>query len=550
MKRHLLNLLALMLVCLAANAQTNNYSMVTSTSELYEGAKVILVGFNESADSAFIMSYQKSSNRHAVYCDQTGSSISISVAAASSSQTEPYEFTIGGSNGAWTFFDALNNGYLYAPGGGNYLKTQANNNENGQWNITMDNGACVPVSNGGVEQCNMHFNINRSGSPLFGCYKSTSNVTAPVYIFMANGAPVVDPEPTAYPTNFTATLDLTSAKLTWNASTGDQLPKGYLIIGSTGAITVPQDGNPVANDLNANDGSLAYNVLFGTNEVTFNQLPPNSTMNFAIFPYTNSQATIDYKNDGSYPTASVTTGSTSCVLFADFANGLAPFNAFNIEGEQEWTTSIYDNVPFAKMSGYANGASVVNEDWLISPNLFALGKYQTISISFDNAYKFDGDALRVVMSTEYDGISDPTEFDWTEITNEFQWSAGNYEWQESGEYQLNNINSNSLYFAFIYTSSASAASTWEITNVNVLGDGFDAVDEYHAATFAVYPNPASGFITINAEEECEFVIFDAVGRNIVNIVTVPGENTINVSSFETGVYFIRMNGTVVRFVKE
>ena len=141
-----------MLVCLAANAQTNNYSMVTSTSELYEGAKVILVGFNESADSAFIMSYQKSSNRHAVYCDQTGSSISISVAAASSSQTEPYEFTIGGSNGAWTFFDALNNGYLYAPGGGNYLKTQANNNENGQWNITMDNGACVPVSNGGVEQ--------------------------------------------------------------------------------------------------------------------------------------------------------------------------------------------------------------------------------------------------------------------------------------------------------------------------------------------------------------------------------------------------------------
>ena len=36
-----------MLVCLAANAQTNNYSMVTSTSELYEGAKVILVGFNE-----------------------------------------------------------------------------------------------------------------------------------------------------------------------------------------------------------------------------------------------------------------------------------------------------------------------------------------------------------------------------------------------------------------------------------------------------------------------------------------------------------------------
>ncbi|MGN0032791.1 MAG: T9SS type A sorting domain-containing protein [Candidatus Limimorpha sp.] len=550
MKKQLLSLLALMLVCLAVNAQTINYSMVTSTSELYAGAKVILVGYNDSADSAFIMSYQKSSNRHAIYCDQTGNSISISVAAASSSQTEAYEFTIGGGNGAWTFFDELNNGYLYAPGGGNYLKTQANNNENGQWNLTIDNGACVPTSNGGVEQCYMHFNINRSGTPLFGCYKSTSNVTAPVYIFMAGGAPVVDPEPTSYPTNFAATLDLTSVKLSWDASTGEQLPKGYLILGSTSSIAVPQDGTPVANDLNAADGTLAFNVLYGTNEVTFNQLPSNATINFAIFPYTNSQSTIDYKNDGNYPTASVTTGSTSCIVFADFANGLAPFNAFNIEGPQEWTTSIFDNVPFAKMSGYADGASVVNEDWLISPNIFALGRYQTVVISFTNAYKYDGDALRVVMSTEYDGISDPTEFDWTEITDEFQWSAGNYEWQESGEYQLNNINSNSLYFAFIYTSTSSAASTWELTNVVVIGDGFDTVDENPTVAFTVYPNPAADYIVVNSENECELMVFDAVGRTLINTVAVMGKNTIDVSSFETGIYFIKMNGSVVRFVKE
>ncbi len=550
MKRNLLlfSLLA-MVMGFGAMAQTNTYNMVTSTSELYVGAKVLLVGYNDAADSAFMMSYQKSNNRHAVYTTQTGSSISTSVAVSATSDTEPFEFTVGGGEGAWTFYDEVKGGYLYAAGGGNYLKTQTSLDSKGEWTISMSNGACVPTSNGGVEQCYMHFNINHGGTPLFGCYKSTSNVTAPVYIFIAGGSPTLDPEPSNYPTQFTAEADRNTIGLSWAASTGAQLPRGYLVIGSTGTITVPTDGTPVANDLDAADGNVAYNVMSGT-EVEFKQLAGNTTYNFAIFPFTNTGDGIDYKTDGTYPTASATTADSNCLLDVDFDGALAPFTAYNVTGTQEWSTSVYDGVPFAKMSGYASGASNVNEDWLISPNIFRNGSYNKVIISFLNCFNFDGDALKVMMSNEYDGVSDPTEYEWQDITSEFEWSEGGYVWQESGAATFDVTDSFKLFIAFRYTSTAAAASTWEVTNVEVYGEDYNAVEEVSATTFSVYPNPATSSFRFIAENDTMVEVIDMTGRMVMSVNAKAGENTVNVSELSNGVYFVKMGASIVKFVKE
>lgn len=538
-----------MVMGFGAMAQTNTYNMVTSTSELYVGAKVLLVGYNDAADSAFMMSYQKSNNRHAVYTTQTGSSISTSVAVSATSDTEPFEFTVGGGEGAWTFYDEVKGGYLYAAGGGNYLKTQTDLDSKGEWTISMSNGACVPTSNGGVEQCYMHFNINHGGTPLFGCYKSTSNVTAPVYIFIAGGSPTLDPEPSNYPTQFTAEADRNTIGLSWAASTGAQLPRGYLVIGSTGTITVPTDGTPVANDLDAADGNVAYNVMSGT-EAEFKQLAGNTTYNFAIFPFTNSGDGIDYKTDGTYPTASATTADSNCLLDVDFDGALAPFTAYNVTGTQEWSTSVYDGVPFAKMSGYASGASNVNEDWLISPNIFRNGSYNKVIISFLNCFNFDGDALKVMMSNEYDGVSDPTEYEWQDITSEFEWSEGGYVWQESGAATFDVTDSFKLFIAFRYTSTAAAASTWEVTNVEVYGEDYNAVEEVSATTFSVYPNPATSSFRFIAENDTMVEVIDMTGRMVMSVNAKAGENTVNVSELSNGVYFVKMGASIVKFVKE
>ena len=546
MKKILFSLLATMLMGIGAMAQTCTYTMITSEAELNSGDKVILVGFNDAGD-AFAMSYQKPNNRHAVEVETEGGTITTSVAVDPSSQTEPFELTAALVGDDWTFFDELNNGYLYAAGGGNYLKTQTTNDAKGMWKLTFEpDGGIVFESEGDVEQNLMRYNI---ASTLFGCYKPSSTVVALVYIFKVGGAPVIDPEPSNYPTNFIAELENNTVDLEWEASVGPQLPRGYLVVGSTGAINVPVDGVPVINDTDASDGTVAYNVLSGT-EVEFHGLPANSTLTFAIFPFTNNLANIDYKTDGSYPTATVTTGDIYSVLYADFATSLAPFTAFNVEGEQVWTTSVYGGIPFAKMSGYASGAAYDNEDWLITPNLFANGTYQTLTLSFMNAYSYEGNPLKVCMSTTYDGVSDPNEFDWTDVTARFSWSGGDYEWETTDAEFTDLSGATKMYFAFVYTSTTAAASTWEVAAVQILGTGYNAVGENEATSFNLYPNPASNQINVNADRETEIQILDMTGRTVLNVNAVEGINRINVSELESGVYFVRMNGTAVKFVKE
>lgn len=548
MKKTLL-LLAVVLMGMSMMAQTNTYTKVTSASQLVAGEKYLIVGYDEALGYC-VMSYQKTSNRHAIQVIEEGGSISLTPAINPSSQTEAFEITLGGNAGAWTFYDELKNGYLYAASSSaNQLKTQTTNTANGEWSIAFEaDGTAVVTAQGENTRNVMRFNENsQNGTPLFNCYLPTSTAGVAVSFYKLGGS-TIDPEPSDYPTAFTANAERSNVYLTWGQSMGAQLPRGYVIIGSTGAITMPVDGTPITNDLNAYDGHVAYNVMYGTESFVFTTLPGNSNWNFAIFPYTNSGENIDYKADSSYPTASVTIGEYYGVLAASFADGLAPFTAYDIAGDQAWTTSVYDGVPFAKISGYA-GSAHANEDWLISPNLFANGTFEVLTVSFMNAYKFDGPALRVLITNEYDGISNPTEFEWADITDEFTWSSGEYAWAESGEFIMEDIEATRVYLAFVYTSTDTEASTWEVTSVEVYGKGFDSVSENEAVKFNLYPNPASNMIRIEAEAAAEAQIMDVAGRVVMNVNVNAGENTVNVAELANGVYFVKMNGTVVKFVK-
>lgn len=555
MKKGLLSIFALavlMVVSSIGYAQTV-YTKINSVAELEAGAKYILVGYNNDGQ-AFAMSYQKTNNRHAIEINEDGGSIMTTVAINSSSQTEPYEFTLGGSAGAWTFFDPLNNGYLYAAGGGNYLKTQGTLDDKGKWTITEgENGGFVPVSNGGVEQNYMRYN---KASTLFGCYKPTSTTNDPVYFFKEGGEPVINPEPQYYPQDFVARLDGNSAVLAW---TSVAMPAGvdaraYLIVGSTGDIPVPVDGVPVANDLNATDGTVAYNVMNnGADTFTFNQLMGNSTYRFAIFPYNNSNENIDYKTDGDYPTAEVTIGDSYSLLQSNFANGLEPFDAVDIAGEQHWTTGSYDGVYYAKMNGFANGSAHANEDWLISPDVFAIGNFETAKLSFMNAAMYDGNALLVMISSDYNGDGDPEDYTWTDITNLFEWSTGDYAWVTT-EADLPVERRTKLYIAFVYVCDDVAATAWEVADVKVTASGYDAVNEHVAATLNVYPNPAHEVVSFSLENDAQVSVFDMTGRMVGVMSMTAGEAQYSVAGFESGVYFLNIRYAdgkteVARFVK-
>ncbi len=537
--------MALLLLSVSGFAQTT-YTMVNSAAQLEPG-QYILVGYDNEGQ-AFVMSYQKSNNRHALTIDENGGVITATVATDPSQQDLPFEFTLDGAPGAWTIFDPLNNGYLYAPGGGNYLRTQTDLNDNGRWTITDgDEGGMVPVSNGGVEQCYMRYNIT---STLFGCYKESSNVAATVYFFKAGGAAQPDPEPSNYPTQFTAAPDGVDVYVVWQDATGAQLPSKYLVLASTGNITVPVDGTPVP------DSDLAKNVPYGINGVVFEGLEPNTTYHFAIFPYTNSGSNIDYKTDGTYPTAEATTEEVYVLLYEDFDDGLGVFFAFDAYGDQTWHQGTHQGTTYANMNGYADGAAHQNEDWLYGyaeiPN--GLG-FDEIWVEFSNAMKFEGDPLRVAISTDYDGVSDPSDFEWEDITDAFDYSTGNYEWVESGALDVSDIVGNhSFYIAFIYTSSDEAAASWEIDYVKVTGQHLTAVNENTATTVGVYPNPASAQVSFTLDSDAQVSVFDMTGRMVREMNATAGEAQLNVSELENGVYFVNFryaNGTtaVAKFVK-
>lgn len=545
MKKVLFSLLALLLLSVSGFAQTT-YTMVNSAAQLEPG-QYILVGYDNEGQ-AFVMSYQKSNNRHALTIDENGGVITATVATDPSQQDLPFEFTLDGAPGAWTIYDPLNNGYLYAPGGGNYLRTQTDLNDNGRWTITDgDEGGMVPVSNGGVEQCYMRYNIT---STLFGCYKESSNVAATVYFFKAGGAAQPDPEPSNYPTQFTAAPDGVDVYVVWQDATGAQLPSKYLVLASTGNITVPVDGTPVP------DSDLAKNVPYGLNGVVFEGLEPNTTYHFAIFPYTNSGSNIDYKTDGTYPTAEATTEEVYVLLYEDFDDGLGVFFTFDAYGDQTWHQGTHQGTTYANMNGYAEGAAHQNEDWLIGyaeiPN--GLG-FDEIWVEFRNAMKFEGDPLRVAISTDYDGISEPSDFEWEDITDAFDYSTGNYEWVESGALDVSDIVGNhSFYIAFIYTSSDEAAASWEIDYVKVTGQHLTAVNENAATTVGVYPNPASAQVSFTLDSDAQVSVFDMTGRMVREMNATAGEAQLNVSELENGVYFVNFryaNGTtaVAKFVK-
>jgi uncharacterized repeat protein (TIGR02543 family) len=108
------------------------YQLVTSVDQLIAGRTYLIVNV---ANGKALGTTQNNNNRSA-------SSVTIEDGIIHSIDNTVCELTLGGSIGAWTFFDAgwgNNGGYLYAASSSNnYLRTQASNDANGQWSIDWD----------------------------------------------------------------------------------------------------------------------------------------------------------------------------------------------------------------------------------------------------------------------------------------------------------------------------------------------------------------------------------------------------------------------------
>jgi len=156
-----------------------------------------------------------------------------------------------------------------------------------------------------------------------------------------------------------------------------------------------------------------------------------------------------------------------------FSAGIGNWTSFSVNGAEVWTPSPTFGNPggMMKMSGYTGG-NHANEDWLFSPVVDLSGLTNGATLSFDNAYKFDGNPIQVYISENYDANvnPDPSGATWTEITGAVL-STGNYVYVNSGALDISAYTGsghNHVTVAFKYTSTTAAASTWEIDNVKII----------------------------------------------------------------------------------
>jgi len=353
---------------------------------------------------------------------------------------------------------------------------------------------------------------------------------------------IVLPEPSNYPTDFTATTNKLFIDLTWTDATGEQLPSGYLIYGAKEGvdIPVPVDGEFVLDDPDWSDGLAAGNVPFGMMYARVDGLEPGETYHFAIYPYTNGGGTnVNYKTDGTAPTASATTENIQMLNFADFESGeFEIWHPVNVTGEQEWYISQYNGNSFAKISGYSSG-NHANEDWLISDPI-TIDADRSAFLDFRNAYKYDGNPLELLISTDYDGSGNPNGFTWTDLTGQATWSDGNYNWVSSGDIDISDYAGQTVYIAFKYTSTDDASSTWELDDIFVYESIATGIINKDKVELNIYPNPVVESFNVKSNDDGIISIIDLTGKTVYNGIITKGVNNIKVKNLHSGVYIVNV----------
>ncbi len=137
---------------------------------------------------------------------------------------------------------------------------------------------------------------------------------------------------------------------------------------------------------------------------------------------------------------------------------------YSVTGAQFWEYGNLGGGDYAQISGYDNG-NFANEDWLISP-VIDVTEYANMFVSFRNAMNFSGPDMEFLISTDYNGSSNPNNATWTSLS--YIKSTGSFAWVNSGDIEITSYNSTNAYIAFKYVSTASSGATWEVDDINLL----------------------------------------------------------------------------------
>lgn len=231
---------------------------------------------------------------------------------------------------------------------------------------------------------------------------------------------------------------------------------------------------------------------------------------------------------------------------------LGVFTAVSVIGDGEmWQARDFDDRFFAQMNGF-NGGIQDNEDWLISPAL-DMDLYDDEVLTFENARNFDGPNVEVLVSTDYDGTSDPNTATWTDVSDQVTYSSGDYEYVASGNIDLSTFEGTG-YIAFKYVSNADVQGALiQIDDIQVTATTLStSVTELEKEAVITTPVVRAGnleFTVLNNSLDLVFEVASMSGRQIPNLrrSNVSGTVSIPVAELPRGMYvLVSRSGSFVR----
>ena len=177
-------------VALAAPVQ---YTLLTDIAKLNVGDQVVIAAAN--ANFA-ISSTQNTNNRAQAAITKSSDKSTISDPGSS---VEIFTVEEGSTSGTYAFKAQKTAGYIYAASSSsNHLKTQATNNADGSWNISVTSAGVATIKAAGSNTRNWLRHNSTSG--LFSCYTSGQNDIV-IYHLSSN---TEEPEPDTTPAIFPA----------------------------------------------------------------------------------------------------------------------------------------------------------------------------------------------------------------------------------------------------------------------------------------------------------------------------------------------------------
>lgn len=321
-----------------AAASSKIYTLVTDASDITPGSEVIIA--NTSAKMA--MSTTQNNNNRGI------AAVTIESNKISNPADGVQIFVVedGTATGSVSFKcvngDKADNYIFAASSSGNYLRSQATNDANSSWTVTIAaNGDATMVAQGTNTRNHIRYN---AGSSCFSAYAETSSISAlpAIYKREGTGSTPVTKTPLDKPTNVTATLSASAVNaidVSWDAVTG----------AASYRLTAMPTGTAAAKT--ANTGSTTY---------TFTDLDYSTAYTISVVAL--PADTDNYKDSDAAEASPVTTGAkpstgtektatlsgTNMAAMSDAGTGYNTVKSVTVDG-WTWSTNGYQTADLKNM---------------------------------------------------------------------------------------------------------------------------------------------------------------------------------------------------------